>query len=58
MTIAKAPNIRQLRLQRLWHERETTLQSCIPDEQNDAPDQRGRRGCCSVPHATAPMRLA
>ena len=39
VTITKAPSIRQLPLQRLWHERETNLESCIPDEQNDAPHQ-------------------
>ena len=35
----KNHSISQLPLRRLWQERETTLQSCIPDEQNDVPDQ-------------------
>ena len=39
MTVTKAPDISQLPLQRLWHERETNLESCIPDEQNDDPHQ-------------------
>ena len=29
----------QLPLQRLWQERETTLQWCVPDEENEAPEQ-------------------
>ena len=39
MTITKAQNISHLPLQRLWQERETNRESCIPDEQNDTADQ-------------------
>ena len=35
----KGPSTSQLPLQRLWQERETILQSCVPDEQNEAPEQ-------------------
>ena len=35
----KTLSISQLPLQRLWQERETTLQSCVPDEENEAPEQ-------------------
>ena len=39
MTITKTQNISHLPLQRLWQERETNRESCIPDEQNDTADQ-------------------
>jgi len=44
VAITKAPSISQLPLQHLWHERETNLESCIPDEQNDAPHQPEKTG--------------
>lgn len=35
----KGSSVSQRPLRRLWQERETPRQSCIPDEQNDAPHQ-------------------